>query len=137
MSVLLVRANSWKAETYFSAMARLAAFLPLTPQRDFATISIDCARALPAATTASAAPFAALISSVFWASVNVKRKIEQYILICSFGDTEWQKTKIEIIQQKQIGVHFTLPMFTFTTKEERELVFKNPHSLLVFRTAER
>jgi hypothetical protein len=45
---------------------------------------------------------AALISSVFWASVNVKRKIEQYILICSFGDTEWQKTKIEIIQQKQI-----------------------------------
>ena len=45
ISVLLVLANDWKAVTYFSATAKLAAFCPLSEHSDLDTISIERARA--------------------------------------------------------------------------------------------
>ena len=68
ISVLFVLASSWKAVTYFSATASEAALWPLDLPRDWETTSRDLALAAPAAMTASAAPWAALISSCFSAS---------------------------------------------------------------------
>ena len=54
INVLLVLASSPNAPTYFSATARAAAFCPFSPHNALETSSMDWARALPAAMTASA-----------------------------------------------------------------------------------
>ena len=81
--VLLVLASSWNALTYFSATASAAALDPLVWPNALDTSSMDWARALPAAITASAEPWASLINCCFSASEILQIKISPS-KICKF-----------------------------------------------------